>query len=403
MPASPAPRRWLTALIIAGGLALTLTAIGAHNHRPVATAPHPTTTVAAVPPSPSPVTTTPAPRPRVELVFALDTTGSMSGLIEGAKRKIWSLASFVARGQPTPELRVGLVGYRDIGDDYVTKVYDLDDDLDRVYKRLQKFHAGGGGDMPEHVARALGEAVNKMSWTDRQEVVKVIYVVGDAPPHTDYQDGFDVATAARRANRLGIAVHTIRCGDDPATEDSFRRIAALAHGEFLTIRQDGGMRDATTPYDAELGRLHDQLTDTAMGYGAATATVAATTAAAAAAPAETKAERAMFMAKRGRAIAGAGDLLDDVSDGKVKLDEVPTAALPSSLRSVPLAMRPAKLAEVKKSRAKIIDEISRVSRERDEYLVRQPAAEGASESFDAAAKGALRKSVSGNARSGFKL
>jgi Mg-chelatase subunit ChlD len=52
-------------------------------------------------------------RPRVELVFALDTTSSMSGLIEGAKRKIWSLASFVAQGQPTPDLRVGLVAYRE--------------------------------------------------------------------------------------------------------------------------------------------------------------------------------------------------------------------------------------------------------------------------------------------------
>src|SRR4051794_26683067 len=90
--------------------------------------------------------TVPQVAPRVELVFALDTTGSMSGLIDGAKRKIWSLASFVAQAQPTPDLRVGLIAYRDIGDAYVTKVFDLDDDLDRVYRRLRAFHADGGGD-----------------------------------------------------------------------------------------------------------------------------------------------------------------------------------------------------------------------------------------------------------------
>src|SRR4030095_11355722 len=124
-------------------------------------------------------------RPRVELVFALDTTGSMSSLIEGAKQKIWSLASFVAQGQPTPDLRVGLVAYRDVGDVYVTKVFDLDSDLHRVYARLRRFNADRGGDGPEHVARALDDAVNRMSWSGEQSVIKVIYLVGDAPPHTD--------------------------------------------------------------------------------------------------------------------------------------------------------------------------------------------------------------------------
>ncbi|MGZ4984173.1 MAG: vWA domain-containing protein, partial [Chthoniobacterales bacterium] len=29
-------------------------------------------------------------KPRIEVCFVLDTTGSMGGLIEGAKQKIWS-------------------------------------------------------------------------------------------------------------------------------------------------------------------------------------------------------------------------------------------------------------------------------------------------------------------------
>ena len=32
-------------------------------------------------------------KPVVEVAFVLDTTGSMGGLIEGAKRKIWSIAT----------------------------------------------------------------------------------------------------------------------------------------------------------------------------------------------------------------------------------------------------------------------------------------------------------------------
>ena len=193
-----------------------------------------------------------ATRPRVELVFALDTTGSMSGLIEGAKQKIWSLASFVAQGQPTPDLRVGLIAYRDVGDAYVTKVFDLDDDLDRVYRRLRAFHADGGGDGPEHVARALHESVNKMSWSQAQEVVKVIYLVGDAPPHTDYQDGYDYVRAARAAAGKGIQLHTIQCGTDNAAEGAWRKIASLGGGQYMAIHQDGGMQAEHSRYDDEL-------------------------------------------------------------------------------------------------------------------------------------------------------
>jgi hypothetical protein len=194
--------KWVSVSLIVGALLAGMAALAAQRHGAAAIAVPPAPPVAnhVAPPAPPPVAPpaqiAQAPRPRVELVFALDTTGSMSGLIEGAKRKIWSIASFVARGQPTPDLRVGLVAYRDVGDEYVTRVYDLDDDLDRVYRRLLSFRADGGGDGPEHVARALTEGVHKMSWSkDDGQVVRLLYLVGDAPPHLDYHDGYDYAKA----------------------------------------------------------------------------------------------------------------------------------------------------------------------------------------------------------------
>src|SRR5262245_8561682 len=74
-----------------------------------------------------------AERPRVEVVFALDTTGSMSGLIDAAKKKIWAISNQISTGKPTPHVKVGLVAYRDRGDSFITKVFDLTDDLDTVY------------------------------------------------------------------------------------------------------------------------------------------------------------------------------------------------------------------------------------------------------------------------------
>src|SRR6266536_3128727 len=77
-----------------------------------------------------------AAAPRVEVAFVLDTTGSMGGLIDGAKRKIWSIARRIGEGRPRPDLRIALVGYRDLGDEYVTRVHDFSRDMDEVHERL---------------------------------------------------------------------------------------------------------------------------------------------------------------------------------------------------------------------------------------------------------------------------
>jgi hypothetical protein len=377
--------KWVSASLITGAVLAGLAAVAAQRRgvaaSPPPRPPAPIATPAPAPPAPEPpplAPTPPAPaqaaRPKVDLVFALDTTGSMSGLIEGAKTKIWSIASFVAHAQPTPDVRVGLVAYRDVGDAYVTRVFDLDSDLDRVYRRLLSFRADGGGDTPEHVARALDEAVHKMSWgAANGNAVRLIYLVGDAPPHTDYQDGYDYAKAARAAAAKGIQVHAIRCGTDPDTATYWRRIASLGHGEFLTIDQSGGMRDTRTPYDAELARLHDELDDTVVGYGAKGEATRAAVAAAAAAPAPVKAARAGFLSAKKEASATlSDDLVGGVASGRVDLDKLAPAELPKSLAALPAEERKEEISKKAKRREAVLDRIVKVSSEREAYLRNSP-------------------------------
>src|SRR5262245_9522918 len=369
------PRKIVTYAILTGGILTLLAVLGAQRQsRAVPSQVRPQVSVLPVPrapelPDPLAQTPTPVTRPRVELVFALDTTGSMSGLIEGAKRKIWNLASFVAQGEPTPDLRVGLVAYRDIGDAYVTRVFDLDSDLDRVYRRLRSFHADGGGDGPEHVARALDESVRKMSWSQEQSVVKVIYLVGDAPPHTDYHDGYDYTRAARMAAGKGIQLHTIQCGTDHSAEVAWKQIASLGGGQFMTIAQDGGMQEERTRYDDELARLHDKLGGTAIGYGSAGLAMAEESRAAAAAPVEAKAARATFMARKGKAVGGKGDLVDALASGEAKLDDV-QGDLPADMKAMDRAHQEAFVASKQKERNEINARIAELSARRKTELDR---------------------------------
>src|SRR5258707_14403802 len=100
--------------------------------------------------------------PRVEVAFVLDTTGSMGGLIEGAKRRIWSIARRIGEGRPRPDLHIALVAYRDIGDEYVTRVHDFTGDMDEVSGHLSAFPAAGGGDTPEHASAAMHHAAHRL-------------------------------------------------------------------------------------------------------------------------------------------------------------------------------------------------------------------------------------------------
>ena len=92
----------------------------------------------------------------------------MGGLIEGAKRKIWSIATAIVDSNPDADIRMGLVAYRDIGDDYVTRKFELTTDIQDLYANLLELKARGGGDWPESVNEALDVAVNKLHWTRRR-------------------------------------------------------------------------------------------------------------------------------------------------------------------------------------------------------------------------------------------
>ena len=93
---------------------------------------------------------------RIEVAFVLDTTGSMADLIDGAKRKIWSIANSIIDINPNADIRMALIGYRDQGDEYVVRTYDMSGDLQGLYGDLIRFVADGGGDTPEIRQRGAG-------------------------------------------------------------------------------------------------------------------------------------------------------------------------------------------------------------------------------------------------------
>ena len=313
--------------------------------------------------------------PKVDVVFVLDTTGSMSGLIQTAKEKIWSIATTMASAQQTPEIRIGLVAYRDRGDAYVTKVVDLSDDLDSVYATLMDFQADGGGDGPESVNKALYDAVHNISWSEQDQAYQVIFLVGDAPPHMDYNE-VQYPEIIASANEKGIVVNTIQCGDMPVTVAPWTQIAALSNGRYFQVEQAGSAVAFTTPYDEEIATLSAQLDDTRLYFGTEEekermrGKMEATAKLNDGSSAASLARRGAFNASSGGRLnmLGENELVAAVEEGTVDLDELDEAALPEALVSLAPAEQKAYVAGLAQKRADIQRQIRDLSEDRNAYL-----------------------------------
>lgn len=351
--------------------------------------------------NPTPVThPVPGQRPKIEAVFVLDTTGSMGGLIQAAKEKIWSIATSMAQAQPAPEIRIGLVAYRDRGDAYVTRVVDLSSDLDTLYATLMDFRAEGGGDGPESVNQALYDAVNKIGWTTDKNVYKVVFLVGDAPPHMDYQDDVKYDVTLNTARQRGIVVNSIQCGDDGTATGDWQRVAALGAGQYFQVGQSGGAVAVATPYDKKMAELSRKLDETRLYYGSAKeqaekkAKLEATDKLHAESSVESRARRAAFNASKSGAenLLGGNELVEDVKSGKVDLGKIERDKLPASLQALPAPAQKAVVEETAKKREELKQQIGELARERSEYLRKEIAkAGGAKDSLDARVYGAVRE------------
>ena len=343
------------------------------------------------PVKPEPVATD---RHKIDVVFAVDTTGSMGGLIDGAKRTVWSIATHIKDIDQNADLHVGLIAYRDLGDEYVTKDFALTDDMDAVFAELSAYRAAGGGDIPEDVDAALYDAVHRMQWRDGAK--KMVFLVGDAPPATR-GDVPAFTDSVKEAAKQQIVVNTIRCGQAPETAQAWQQIAMLGNGDFSTIQQDGGVQQLATPYDTKMAELSRRIDSTTVVYGdeAEHHAYAAEMAAVAAAPAPTVADRASYYAKpmakgAGPAKRAKADIVAGVATGSVDIDKLDDAKLPADFKGKSKAEIKAELETKAKQRAEAQKEITDLAKQRADYL---KAHEKDSGGFDSAVKATVDREL----------
>lgn len=155
----------------------------------------------------------------LDVVFAIDATGSMKNDIDKLKRDLQTMLQEKLGVSPTA--RVGLLFYRDYGDtfnymDLPVKMFAFTSNLDTFNKNLNsvKIYGTEGGDIPEAVYEAMYASTEFFRW--RPNVEKEIILIGDAEPHPIPRKSgkYSKEYVMNLAKLRGIKIHTILLPQD---------------------------------------------------------------------------------------------------------------------------------------------------------------------------------------------
>ena len=311
----------------------------------------------------------PAPVEAVDLVICLDTSGSMSGLLDAARQKIWDVVSLVGSSKQKVSLRVALIsfgGTREASKGYVVLETGLTDDLDTVYESLMKLQASGG---TEYVGGAIKTALDSLSWGQDAKTLKLLFVAGNESADQDMRPGHRVQEVVRAAAARKVTVNTIFCGNSQSEDaQGWRQVSALGQGSFTAIDQNREQRIAS-PFDAELDAMSSKLNQTYLAYGPRGRASAARQANMDedAAKVGVAAERAV--AKASGLYTNTGwDLVDAVEREGFDWAKVANKDLPPVLRDKPTAEKQAYVAKLKAERAATQERIRELSAKRAAFV-----------------------------------
>ncbi|TDJ34762.1 MAG: VWA domain-containing protein [Gammaproteobacteria bacterium] len=207
---------------------------------------------------------------KVDVVIALDVSGSMSGLIASAKQRLWDIVNELGRAQPQPQLRISIVSYGnpEYGADtgFVRIDLPFTSDLDAVNQTLFGFSTNGGD---EYVARVVSTSVSQLAWSAEQDALRILFVAGNEAATQDPL--ISVRQATQLANARGIVVNTIYCGNaNDSLAAGWREVASMTNGLYASIDQNSAaVANIATPMDEKLTKLNQALNDTYIAYGEA--------------------------------------------------------------------------------------------------------------------------------------
>ncbi len=314
-----------------------------------------------------------ASRPtKIQVAILLDTSGSMSGLINQAKSRLWNIVNTLTtlkyKGN-SPMIEIALYEYgshRIENRDCIRQVTPLTTDLDLISEKLFALTTGGS---EENCGTVISDAVKVLEWGNNEADMKLIYIAGNE----EFTQGrISYKTAIQNALNKNIYVNTIHCGnEETGIRDLWRDAAIRGKGKFFNIDSNAKVRYIETPYDDMISSCNERLNKTYVGYGYVGSEKQMNQSKqdenARSISKSNYAERAVSKSK---AVYNnsSWDLVDKLKEDRTALDKIKKDELPKELQNKSKQEIEKLITEKEKERAEIQKEIKNLAQKRQEYV-----------------------------------
>ncbi len=204
----------------------------------------------------------------IQLALLLDTSGSMSGLIEQTKSQLWKIANelstFQKNGQ-TPRLQIALYEYGANGpiyNGYMRQISGFTTDMDKISEELFALHTSGS---KEYCGMVIQRSLDELEWTNNTGNLHVIYIAGN---ESFAQGGVSYQSATEAARAKDVIVNTIFCGaSEQGISLQWKDGAISAGGDYASIDHNQKTVYVETPFDKQIAELNKRLNTTYISYG----------------------------------------------------------------------------------------------------------------------------------------
>jgi len=312
-------------------------------------------------------------KPRIQIAILLDTSSSMSGLIDQTRNQLWQIVnefSKAKRNGVSPALEVAVYEYGNnqlsAESGYVRQVSKLTGELDQVSEALFSLTTNGGD---EYCGAVINTAVMELNWSASKNDIKSIFIAGNEPFS---QGPIAFSKAITAAKSKGITVNTIHAGNNQTgIQSGWKQGALIAGGEYLSIDHNHRVAHIAAPQDKKIEELNTKLNQTYVPYGKEGSKKMQRQATQ---DQKSKQISSGLMAKRAHSKAtslydnSSWDLVDALGNGKVKIESLEEAALPASIQKMDMDERKDYIETKAKERKEIQLKIQALSKKRDQFV-----------------------------------
>ena len=333
---------------------------------------------------------------KIQLALLLDVSGSMSGLIEQAKAKLWQVVSElssarVEREKPNLEISLYIYGGSDLDEQkgYVKQLTGFTTDLDLISEHLFALSTNGGD---EYCGTVINSSLN-MNWSTKPQDLRMIFIAGNEPFN---QGALPYQQACKLAASKDIIVNTIFCGNHLEGINTYWKNGAdLANGAYMNIDHNKSVVEIATPYDDKLVHLNSCINATYLTYGDQgyefkQRQLAQDNNSLSNYGSYNLASRAIAKCQ-GNYKNSNWDLVDAIKENAISLDSISVEDMPEEFRSIDRSKWDELIAQKSTERDSLQEVVLNIDKLRKQYIAENQKTEGGEQSLDQAMLKAVRE------------